>query len=161
LDFGGNIKSFGRFEDDPAISLWHNTSKGGVAPSKFCPEDREDNTHKKGCGRIVPVSVMTCPFCGFIWLTDNQIYEVELTKMVEGVNYEDETVQGFCARKKLEGWNNNRILCAVVFKNKDNQKKSFMEAIQVLRGTNGEYISPTYWFFFKKTFIDKAKKNRE
>jgi len=158
LDFGNNVKTFGIFEADPIMALYHKVGGNGVAPSKFCPTDRPDHTGKLGCGRILPVSMMICKYCQYEWLTDTQIYEVELTKMVEGVNYEDETVQGFCARKKLEGWNNNRILCAVVFKNKDNQKKSFMDAIQVLRGTNGEYISPTYWFFFKKTFIDKYKK---
>lgn len=158
LDFGNNVRTYGKFEADPVISLWHKTGGGGVAPTKFCPEDREDHNGKLGCGRIIPVSTMICPYCGYTWLTDNQVYEVELQKMVDGVSYENETVQQYCARKRLEGWSNNRILCSVVFKNKDNQKKAFLEAIKVLRGKNGEMISEKYWYMFKKIHLDKYKK---
>jgi len=35
---------------------------------------------------------------------------------------------------------------------------AFMEAIKVLRGVNGDMISPKYWYFFKKIYIDKARK---
>ena len=132
LDFGNNVQTYGKFESDPVMSLWHKPGGSGVAPSKVCPEDRPDHTGKNGCNRILPVSMMKCPWCGYEWQTDKQIYEVELTKLVEGVSYEDETIGGFCARKRLEGWNNNRILCAVVFKNKDAQKKAFLEAIKVI-----------------------------
>ncbi len=159
LDFGDNVQRYGRFEADPAMSLWHNVSKGGVAPTKICPTDRPDHTGKIGCGRLVPVSMMICPWCKYEWLTDTQVYEVELTKLIEGVKYEEENIQQYCARKRLEGWSNNRILASIVFKNKDNQKKAFMEAISILRGVNGEMISPKYWWAFKHNIIDKAKRN--
>lgn len=159
LDFGENVKTFGRFEDDPVMSLWHRSGGNGVAPSKFCPTDREDYAGHIGCGRIVPVSVMVCPYCGFTWLTDKQQYEVELTRMVESKRDDkEETIHQYCARKRLEGWNNNRILMSVVIKNKDNQKKAFLEAIEVLRGSNGELISPKYWWAFKNNILDKSKR---
>jgi hypothetical protein len=102
--------------------------------------------------------MMVCPWCKYEWLSDTQIYEVELTKLIEGVKYEEENIPQYCARKRLEGWNNNRILASVVFKNKDNQKKAFMECIKVLRGENGDLISPNYWYFIKKYIIDKKRK---
>lgn len=158
LDFGNNVQTYGKFEADPIMSLWHKVGGGGVAPTKFCPEDRTDNEGRKGCGRIIPVSMMICPWCGFTWLTDKQQYEVELTKMVETSQKGEEDIAQYCARRKLEGWNNNRILMSVAVKNADNPKKAFMEAISVLRGVNGEMISPSYWWFFKKNILDKAKK---
>jgi len=157
LDFGANVANFGKFEKEPIMSLWHNKGGSGVAPTKFCPTDKADHTGRMGCGSIIPVSMMQCKYCGYEWLTDKEAYEVELTRLVETKENEKETIQQFCARKKLEGWPSNRILCAVVFKNKDNQKLAFMEAIKVLRGVNGEMISPKYWYFFKKIYIDKAR----
>lgn len=158
LDFGENVKTYGKFEDDPIISLWHRPGGNGVAPSKFCPTDREDYAGHLGCGRIVPVSVMVCPYCGFTWLTDKQQYEVELTKLVETKKDEEETIHQYCARKRLEGWGTQRILVAIMTKNKDNMKKSFMEAIRVLRTDKGEMVSPSYYYFLKKYIIDKKVK---
>lgn len=157
LDFGANVVTYGKFEAEPIMSLWHKPGGGGVAPTKFCPDDKKDHTGNFGCGAIVPVSMMKCSYCGFEWLTDKEIYDVELTRLVESTTGADETIEQFCARKKLEGWANNRILCAVVFKNKGNQKKAFSEAIKVLRGANGEMINPQYWYFFKKIYIDKKR----
>jgi superfamily II DNA or RNA helicase len=158
LDFGANVQTYGKFEADPVMSLWHRSGGGGVAPSKICPEDRADHEGRLGCGRILPVSMMICKYCGYTWLTDKQVYEVELTRIVESKKDEEESIQGYCARKRLEGWSNNRILMSVVVKNKDNQKKAFMEAIKVLRTESGELISPTYWWFFKKNIVDKVKR---
>jgi hypothetical protein len=68
------------------------------------------------------------------------------------------TIKQWCACKKLEGWGNQRILIAIMVKNKDNMKKAFTEAIGVLRTENGEYISPQYYYFLKKHVIDKKNK---
>ena len=78
---------------------------------------------------------MKCPYCEFEWQTEKEIYEVQLSKLVEDANPKDESIQSYTARKKLEGWSNNRILCSIAYKNKDNQKAAFMEAIKYLRGT--------------------------
>ena len=159
LDFGNNVSTYGRFESDPIISLWHKTGGNGVAPTKVCPEDRTDPNGKTGCDRLIPVSVMKCPFCGFEWQTENEIYNIELTKLVDEVDdISNETIAQYCARMKLKGWDNKWILKNICIKNKDNQKKAFMEAITVLRGTNGEMISPSYWWMFKKLYLEKKKK---
>jgi superfamily II DNA or RNA helicase len=156
LDFGNNIKKpggFGKFEDDPIISLFHKTGDGGVPPTKMCPTDRPDQSGLKGCGRLIPVSVMKCPFCGYQWLTEKEEYHVELQLMVDEVDYANETIKQYCARKKLAGWDNKWILRDICKRNPDNQKKAFMEAIKVLRGDNGELISPGYWWVFRKLIL--------
>lgn len=157
LDFGDNVRTYGKFEADPIISLWHKTGGNGVAPTKLCPEDKTDPSGKFGCGRLIPVSMMKCPYCEFEWQTEKEIYEVQLSKLVENADPKDESIQSYVARKKLEGWGNNRILCSIAYKNKDNQKAAFMEAIKYLRGDKGEMISPKYWWSFKK-FVLKQKK---
>lgn len=159
LDFGNNVRTYGKFEADPIISLWHKTGGNGVAPTKFCPEDRTDHNGLSGCGRLIPVSMMKCPYCSFEWQTEKEIYQVELSKLVDEIeDIKDETIQQFCARKKLDGWDNKWILKNVCIRNKDNQKKAFLEAIKVLRGANGEMISPKYWWMFKKLYLDAKKK---
>lgn len=153
LDFGNNVKTFGKFESDPIISLFHKTGDGGVPPTKMCPTDRPDQSGLKGCGRLIPVSVMKCPFCGYQWLTEKEEYHVELQLMVDEVDYANETIKQYCARKKLAGWDNKWILRDICKRNPDNQKKAFMEAIKVLRGDNGELISPGYWWVFRKLIL--------
>jgi superfamily II DNA or RNA helicase len=158
LDFGDNVQRYGRFEADPAMSLWHNVSKGGVAPTKVCPTDRPDHTGKIGCGRLVPVSMMVCPWCKYEWLTDKQVYITELELLVENKNATEMTITQWAASKKLEGWGTQRILTAAMIKNSDNMKRAFSEAIKVLRTDDGKMISPQYYYFIKKYIIDKKKK---
>jgi superfamily II DNA or RNA helicase len=155
LDFGDNVKRFGKFEADPTISLFHKTGEGGVPPSKMCPTDKADHNGQSGCGRLIPVSVMKCPFCGYEWLTDKQVYQVELQKMVEDVDEDSMSIKEWAAMKKLAGWSTDRILAAVMTKNKDNMKKAFLEAIPALRTEKGEMISPQYYHFVKKHILKK------
>lgn len=54
LDFGNNIKRHGFWEEDREWTLKKKAKKDGVAPIKECD-----------CGAILPVSIMTCPECGF------------------------------------------------------------------------------------------------
>ena len=161
LDFGNNIERFGKFESEPRISLFHSKGGNGVPPKKVCPDDSEDKNKKKGCGRLIPVPMMKCPWCGYEWMTKNEIYEVELEKITEDSFKTGETTESYCAKKKLDGWDNRRILINVCAANPDNQKKEFMKAISVLRGKNGELINPQYWYIFKKTFLEKYKRRRK
>lgn len=149
LDFGRNYERLGRYEDDRVWSVWHSTGAGGgVPPTKICPQ----------CGKMVPVSWKQCQFCQYVWPTQQEVYNAELNEIVakksEG---EEETLEQYVARRKLEGWSNNRILVAVCIKNADNQKEAFMRSIEVLRTKHGENISPKYYFFFRKNILDKVK----
>ena len=146
LDFGRNYERLGRYEDRREWSVWHKTSAGGgVAPTKICPK----------CGRMVPASWKQCAFCEYIWPTQQEIYNAELNEIV--AREDEESLESYVARKKLEGKSNNWILVQVCIKNPDNQKEAFMRAIEVLRTKHGANISPKYYFFFKKEILSNVK----
>lgn len=149
LDFGRNYERLGRYEDDRVWSVWHSTGAGGgVPPTKECPQ----------CHKLVPVSWKQCQFCQYVWPTQQEVYNAELNEIVAKKSEdEEETLEQYVARRKLEGWSNNRILVAVCIKNADNQKEAFMRSIEVLRTKHGENISPKYYFFFRKNILDKVK----
>lgn len=150
LDFGRNYERLGRYEDDRVWSVWHNTgSGGGVAPTKECPQ----------CGRLVPVSWKQCQFCQYVWPTQQDIYNAELNEII--AKTDEESLESYVARKKLEGKSNNWILVQVCIKNPDNKKEAFMRAIEVLRTKHGANISPKYYFFFKKEILSKVKAKKK
>lgn len=155
LDFGNNVETYGAFESDPVISLWHKTSGGGVAPTKICSEDRADYKGKLGCGRLVPVSVMVCPWCGYQWQTDKEVYFAELELYTANKIESEMTIAQWVASKKLAGWSTQKILIAVMTKNSTNMKKAFLEAIPVLKTDKGESISPAYYWAIKKYILKK------
>lgn len=146
LDFGRNYERLGRYEDDRVWSVWHNTGTGGgVPPVKECPQ----------CHKLVPVSWSDCKFCGYHWPTQQETYVAELQEVV--AREDEESLESYVARKKLEGKSNNWILVNVCIKNPDNQKEAFMRAIDVLRTKHGANVSPKFWFFFKKEILSKVK----
>ena len=147
LDFGRNYERLGRYEDDREWSVWHSTSAGGgPAPVKEC----------ECCGRLVPVSWTDCKFCGYHFPTEHEIYQAELQEIVNK-EQEAETLEQMVARKKLAGWKNDWILRDVCQKNPSNMKAAFMKAIEILRTTHGEKITPKYWHFFKEHKLGKVK----
>jgi superfamily II DNA or RNA helicase len=151
LDFGRNYERLGRYEDDRDWSVWHKASAGGgVPPVKECP----------GCGRLVPISWTDCQFCDYHWPTQQETYKAELEEIVAKAD-EEETLEQYVARRKLDGWSNNRILVSVCIKNADNQKESFMRAIDVLRTKHGSNISPKFWYFFKKEILSNVKVKKD
>lgn len=147
MDFGRNYERLGRYEDNREWGVWHKQSAGGgVSPTKEC----------KGCGRLVPVSWKDCQFCGYHFPTQQEIYKADLQEIVakdDGV----ETLEQYVARRKLQGWSNNRILVDICIKNASNQKESFMRAIDVLRTSHGENISAKYWYFFREKILKNVK----
>lgn len=153
LDMGANFEKLGRYEDDRKWYLFHNTGKGGgPAPVKEC------DIEKGGCGRILPIQVQDCPFCGYHFPTKQEEYEVELQEIIAKPNDGPETIQQYAARKKLEGWSNPRILASLCAKNPHNQKEVFMKAIEVLNTNHGAKITPKYWYFFSQNILKKKKK---
>ncbi len=68
LDMGGNVFRLGFWEQDRVYSLEHKYKEtAGVAPVKECDETKKDEKDRPGCGAIVHASVMTCPYCAFIF----------------------------------------------------------------------------------------------
>jgi len=152
LDFGNNVETYGAYErPNPPMSLWHLSGGGGVAPSKECPQ----------CKRLVPTVAKKCPYCGYVFPTQKDVYLVELNELVATDLYTEGelTLKGYVAEKKLMGWKNDWILRDICIKNKDNMKKAFMEAIEVLRTETGANISPAYWHFFKEHKLKNIKIN--
>lgn len=160
LDFGGNIQCHGAPDADKEYSLWHNTGRNsGIPLTKVCPPEQKDIHGKYGCKRVIHIGYSSCPFCGYYFATNKEIYNVELEEIVNSrEDFTVETIEQFVARKKLEGKGTNQILAMVCTKNKDNQKAAFMEALKVLKTDSGKEISPKYWYFFKKNILDKNKK---
>lgn len=151
LDFGRNYERLGRYEDDREWGVWHNTGAGGgVAPTKICPQ----------CGKMVPISWTDCQFCGYHWPSQQEIYQAELQEIVSR-EQDEETLEQMVARKKLDGWKNDWILRDVCQKNPSNMKEAFMKAIEVLRTTHGENISPKYWYFFKEHKLGRIKGKKD
>jgi superfamily II DNA or RNA helicase len=150
LDFGRNYERLGRYEDARTWSVWHNTGAGGgPAPVKEC----------KGCGRLVPVSWTDCQFCGYHFPTQHEIFQAELHEIA--AENDEETIEGYVARKKLDNWKNDWILRDICQKHPNDMKGAFMKAIEVLRTKHGANISPKYWHFFKEHKLGRVKQAQD
>ena len=150
LDFGRNYERLGRYEDDREWSVWHKTSAGGgVAPVKECPQ----------CHMLVPVSWKQCQFCKYIWPTRQDVFIAELQEIV--AENDEETIEGYVARKKLQGWKNDWILRDICQKHPNDMKNAFMKAIDVLRTNHGEQISQKYWHFFKTHKLGRVRQKNQ
>jgi hypothetical protein len=160
LDFGGNHTQFGAIENDPPMALWHKVGGGGVMPTKICPPDKVDSSGRNGCNRLIPVSAVNCPFCSFHFQSNSEMYNVELTKVID--EEDGGSLESYVAKMKLSGKDNNYILINVCIKNAANPKKAFMEAIKLMQKKDGTYISPSYWYFFSRNILkDKAVRQLE
>jgi hypothetical protein len=86
LDFGGNKKRLGSYDENRNWSLWHETRKGGgVPPLKECGYTstgnpiRTSNDIKTGCRRLILAAYQICPFCGFKYPEKSETAEVDLS----------------------------------------------------------------------------------
>ena len=142
------------------MSLWHNTGGTGVPLTKECPTTKQDVNGKNGCGRLIPISSIDCPYCKYHFATDKEIYEVELQEVIAKEQEEGMTIPVWVAKKMLEGKNANWILFNICARNAESPKKAFMEAIKYIRTKEGKTISPQYWYFFKKNILKGRSEER-
>ena len=107
LDFGGNYERHGSYEREVKFSLWHDQSDGnGIAPLKECDKEKKDKDGKFGCGRLILATYQSCPFCNFIFATEKEIREVELTEIIGGkMAFKDMSAQQLVAYAELNGYN--------------------------------------------------------
>jgi len=64
LDYGGNRQRHGPIDKiQPKLP----GSGSGEAPIKLCPRDRADVNGMFGCEEILPISIMTCTCCGYVF----------------------------------------------------------------------------------------------
>lgn len=81
LDFGDNADRLGRYADHRIWSLWHEESKGGGdVMMKICPDYLKDRHGKFGCNKMIPATMLTCPFCDYSFKTEKELKEIELTE---------------------------------------------------------------------------------
>jgi len=159
LDAGDNIRRLGMFDTEVSWSLWHDTSSGGgLQILKDCPEDKIDINHKHGCGARVPVSCKVCPACGFKFPTDKDMVQLHLEEVSE--NDEEDDLVSWAAKKKLEGWNLNRILIQCCLANVDEDKKAFSEVYSSLYPDKTAKDVNRYWWMWKKNFWDRIKQKQ-
>ena len=139
LDFGGNFERHGAYEADRKWSVWHTPQEGsGVAPTKECPKEKMDKNGKTGCGRLILATYRNCPFCDYLFTTEKEIREIELTEIIGGkFQFRDMTPQEMLAYAELNGkskpWAFNQIWMGA--KNESEFKKA-MHSI----GYNWPYI---------------------
>lgn len=148
LDFGLNFERLGRYEDEREWSVWHKTGAGGgVAPVKECPQ----------CHKLIAIQYPNCPFCGYHFPTQQEIFKAELQEIVAAKKpeQEKETVEQYVARMKLEGKTTNWILVQVCIKNAKVKKEAFQRAAALLD------LSPKYWYFFSRNILAKVKLNED
>ncbi len=156
LDCGDNYKRLGLYDADVEFSLWHSVGNGGgLQVLKDCPTDKIDVNHKHGCGSRVPTSCKVCPACGFKFPTDKDMVQLHLEEVSE--NDEEDDLVSWAAKKKLEGWNLNRILIQCCLANVDEDKKAFTEVYTSLYPEKTQKDVNRYWWMFKKNFWDKIK----
>ena len=109
LDQAENITRFGFVEDIKAIRLTYSKSdEPGEVPTKVCPS----------CSRIVHLSVMVCPDCGYKFPSKEK---VSVTKKLERLlSAEDKAKFKFYRKKLLQGYQKKYApgWAAVIFKEK-------------------------------------------
>ena len=156
---GGNVFSLGFWEEEREFSLTHKTRDTiEPAPVKECPEDKEDENNRHGCGAILHASATNCKYCGykfpkvkkeaqeseFIQLENYQFLPPELVgKSWGSMTIEElETVRE--AKKYKTGWIIRQILL-----NKE------LQLIDYARYKN--YKSPAAWVHrMEKMYIKKS-----
>lgn len=148
LDCGDNWRRLGFYDEDVQWCLWHNeSSNGGLEPMKICPTDKPNREGKVGCGAMIPASSKVCPCCGYVYVTDKDIYEMHL----EEVRKEQaDTIDAFVAEKRLAGWSMSRIMIQVCLANKGNEKKAFMQAYKTLSPGKSERDAALYYYVWRK-----------
>lgn len=149
LDFGGNINELGMYDADREWYLFHNKSKPGPAPMKECPED------KGGCGRLIPIQNQTCPFCGYVFPTQEQIYHAYLEEVKQ--SNADDSPASYAARKKQEGWGFQRIAVQLYLRNTEQPKKAFIEGYLAVFPDKTTSDAEKYWFVWNKNIGKKLK----
>ena len=109
LDFGGNVARHGTYEEEKKFSLWHTVQDGcGVAPTKICPTDKNDNDGKTGCGRMILSTYQVCPFddCGYIFATEKELRTIELNEVIGGtLKFSEMDANQLVAYAELHGYN--------------------------------------------------------
>lgn len=160
LDCGRNWERLGRYEDEREFCLWHDTGGcGGVMALKICDPGKKDINGRTGCGRMIPASCKVCPACGFRFPTDKDEFVMHLEEVAE--DEDDGDLVSWAARKKLQGWNLNRIMVQVCLANAGNEKEAFARVYKALYQGKDAEDARKYWWVFKKHVWSNIKRKKD
>lgn len=143
LDFGDNVHRLGLYEDEREWSLWHDYKEGGGIPmTKECGCNGADKDGKSGCGRLIPITMGVCPFCGYSFLTPEELRKVELKEIINGeFEFKNMTPQQLCAYAELNGYKKAWVHRQLYYGAED--RRAFTKAMREL-GYDFKYIYFAY-----------------
>lgn len=159
LDCGENFRKHGFYEDDRVWCLWHDNHVGtGPLMVKECDTTKIDCNGHYGCGQLVPVTMKVCKNCGYVFRTEQFEYQLHLEEV--SAQSEANTIEKFCAEKRLEGWKLSRIMVSVCLANAGNERKAFIKAYLALNPSKTAEDAGKYYFVWRKNVWDKIKTKR-
>lgn len=106
IDMAGNYYSLGMPNNNHKWNLVHETKESdGIAPIKECGLQQRkgikpdpitgyypDKNNKPGCGSYIATSIMICPYCGYLFQTEQEKIEVELQLIDEPISLDQKVV---------------------------------------------------------------------
>lgn len=156
LDCGENYRRLGRYDDDREWSLWHYEGQSnGQMTYKLCDASEKNAEGVFGCGQMVPSPCKVCPACGRKFITSQDEFQMHLEEITE--SSDSGSIVRFCAEKKLEGWNLNRIMIQICLSNQESPRTAFKEAYMALYPEKTSVDAERYWHVFNERFWKKIK----
>ena len=125
---------------------------------KECDTKKIDCNGHYGCGQLVPVTMKVCKNCGYVFRTEQFEYQLHLEEV--SAQSEANTIEKFCAEKRLEGWKLSRIMVSVCLANAGNERKAFIKAYLALNPAKTVEDAGKYYFVWRKNVWDKIKTKR-
>lgn len=106
FDFGNSAarkeNNLGFYMDDRRWGLWHETGKNsGVAATKICDPYTEDKNKKRGCSRLIHISLQMCPFCGKLFESEKEAKQRILEQIAYGNQVPEEVLISTMGYKQL------------------------------------------------------------
>lgn len=154
LDCGDNWRRLGMYDSETEWCLWHSVSSGGLPQLKDCDTKKKDINGKFGCGGRVPTQMKVCPICGYVFPTEHDEYVLHLEEVASD---NADTIAGYAAEKRIQGWSIPRILISVCISNPDSMRKAFKEAYLAINPDKTDKDANRYYYVFIKQFGDKIK----
>ena len=132
LDFGDNVHRLGLYKNERTWSLWHETKEGGGVPlTKECGCNGKDRNGDEGCGRLIPITMGVCPFCGYSFMTPEELRKVELREIVDGkFEFKDMTPKQMAAYCELQGYSKNYLFRQLYYGAED--RRQFVQGMREL-----------------------------
>lgn len=157
LDCGDNWRRLGMYESETEWCLWHSACSGGLPQLKDCDTKKKDINGKFGCGGRIPTQMKVCPICGYVFPTEHDEYVLHLEEVASD---NADTIAGYAAEKRIQGWSVPRILINVCLANAGDERNAFTEAYLAINPDKTKKDANKYYFVFMKQFGEKIKRKK-